>query len=440
MPTFSLIWFGQVISLIGTGLTHFALGIWVYQTTGSTTQFALIYLFTELPAILVAPIAGIIADRYNRRWVMIFSDTGSGLATLAIAILLSFGKLEIWEIYLAMSISSVCKGFQKPVYYATPTLLVSPQNFGRANGMIQISKAVGYLLSPFIAGLLLAKIQIQGVIYLDFTTYLFALATLLIIRLPKIKKSEAKPSPSQTFWQQIIFGWNYIRARAGLLVMLLFFMIINFTIGLVQVLIIPMVLGFSDAQVLGTILSFGGSGWLIGGIFMRVWGGFQRQILGVFIFEFCLGLAVLIAGLRPSVILITLAAFGFFFSVPMIISSSNSIWQSKVPLEIQRKVFALRDAIAWFSFPLAYLIAGPLAEHVFQPLLVPGGLLTTSVGRVIGVGTGRGIGLLFILIGMFIMLATVAIYRYPPVRLIEEQLPDAVLNSDEIPSVQKWAR
>lgn len=431
MPTFSLIWFGQVISLIGNGLTSFALGIWVYQTTGSTTQFALIYLFTELPAILVAPLARIVADRYNRRWIMIFSDTGSGLAVLAIAICLSLGQLEVWQIYLFLGISSVCKGFQEPAYHTTPTLLVSPKNFGRANGMIQLSKAAGYLFSPFIAGWLLAKIQIQGVIYLDFTTFLFALATLLVIRLPKITKTEAKRSSSQRFWQKISLGWNYIRARTGLLVMLLLFMMTNFTIGLVQVLITPMVLGFADAQVLGIILSLGASGWIIGGVLMSIWGGFQRQVLGLFIFEFCLGLAVLIAGLRPSAVLITIAAFGFFFTVPMIVSSSNRIWQCQVPSQIQGRVFALRGAIAWASFPLAYLIAGPLAEHVFQPLLVPGGLLTTSVGRAIGIGTGRGIGLLFILIGIFIMLATVTIYQYSPIRLIEEQLPDAVLNVNQ---------
>lgn len=98
MPTFCLVWFGQLISLIGSGLTGFALGVWVYQTTGSATQFSLIYFCTELPVILVAPIAGAIADRWDKRKVMIISDAGAGLSTVVMAILLAFGKLEIWHI------------------------------------------------------------------------------------------------------------------------------------------------------------------------------------------------------------------------------------------------------------------------------------------------------------------------------------------------------
>lgn len=140
MQIFLLIWFGQVIFLIGSGLTGFALGVWVYQTTRSATQFSLIYLSTELPAIVVAPLAGAIADRWDRRWVMLFSDLGSGLSTFAIALLLWFGWLEIWHIYLAMAVSSTCKGFQWPAYCSTPTLLLPKKHFGRANGMIQLGQ------------------------------------------------------------------------------------------------------------------------------------------------------------------------------------------------------------------------------------------------------------------------------------------------------------
>lgn len=426
MPSFIAIWFGQVISLIGSGLTGFALGVWVYQTTGSATQFSLIYLFTELPAILVAPVAGAIVDRWDKRWVMILSDIGSALGTGAIALLFGLDKLEIWHIYLAMALSSTCKGFQVPAYNAIPTLLVSKDNFGRANGMIQLGKAAGHLFSPILAGILVDIIQLQGIIAIDFATFGFALFTLLAVRLPERLKNGDRDTTQTSFWTDVNYGWKYILARPGLLMMLIFFVVTNFTIGIVQVLITPMVLSFTNAQVLGQILSLAAIGWLIGGILMSIWGGFERRVNGVFVFEVVLGASILAAGLRPNPVLITAAAFLFFLSVPIITGSSNAIWQVKVAPEVQGRVFAMRGAIAWSSFPLAYLVAGPLAEYIFQPLLVPEGSLANSLGVLIGVGEGRGIGLLFIAIGIFIIFATIVAYQYPPIRLVEDELPDAV--------------
>lgn len=426
MPRFILIWLGQVISLIGSGLTGFALGVWVYQTTGSVTQFSLIYLFTELPAILVAPLAGAIADRWDRRWVMILSDLGSGLATATIVLLLWLGQLEIWHIYLAMAFSSTCQGFQLPAYYAIPTLLVDKEDFGRANGMIQLGKAAGHLFSPILAGILVEIIQVKGVILIDFATFGFAVLTLLVVQLPSYQKSSESRQDKNSLWGEISYGWNYILARPGLLMMLMFFVVTNFTIGLAQVLITPMVLSFTNAQTLGRILSLAATGWLFGGILMSTWGGPKRRVYGVFAFELILGISIFFAGVRPSPILITAAAFMFFFSVPIITGSSNAIWQVKVAPEVQGRVFAMRGAIAWSSFPLAYIIAGPLADYIFQPLLLPGGLLVDSIGKLIGVGAGRGIGLLFILIGIFIVVATIIAYQYPRIRLVEDELPDII--------------
>lgn len=424
MATFTLIWLGQVVSMIGSSLTSFALGVWLYQTTGSTTNFSLIYLFAELPAILVAPIAGVVNDRWDRRWVLILSDTGSGLSTVGIALMLWSGQLEIWHIYLATLISSICKGFQQPAYYATPALLVAKKHFGRANGMIQLGRAVGQLFSPILAGTLVKSIQVQGVILVDFATFVFAVLTLLVVRFPRYHGSKGK-AKLEVYWQEAIYGWNYIVRRPGLIMLLMFFFVTNFAIGLAQVLITPMVLSFTNPLVLGRVLSIGGSGWLLGGILMSTWGGPRRRIYGVFGFEILLGLSILIAGLQPSAMLITGAAFVFFFSVPIVISSANAIRLAKVAEDVRGRVFAIWGAIAWLSFPLAYLVAGPLSDNVFNPLLVTDGLLANSIGQLIGVGTGRGIGLLFVILGLFIMSVTIIAYQYPRIRLVEDELPDA---------------
>ncbi|MBE9144081.1 MFS transporter [Planktothrix mougeotii] len=424
MQTFLLIWFGQLISLIGSGLTRFALGVWLYQTTGSSVQFSLMYVFAELPYIILAPFGGAIADRWNRRLLIILSDIVAALCTLSIALLMWQGWLQIWHLYLAVGVSSACKGFQQPAYYTIPTIFVSKEDFGRANGMIQLAQGAGQLLSPILAGILVDTIKIYGVILIDFITFFIAISTLIFISFPNVPHHHYGNFSPTSLLENIVEGWYYIKVRRGLLMLLIFFFITDFTIGLVQVLITPMVLSFTNAKVLGQIFSIGGSGWLLGAILMSTWSGFKRKVDAVLCFEFILGFSILVAGLQPEPMLISAAAFCAFFSVPVIISSHNSIWQVKVDPKVQGRVFALRGAIAWAAFPFAYLVAGPLADYVFQPLLLPDGLLANSVGLVIGVGPGRGIGLLFILVGIFVILATVAAYNYPTIRRVEDELPD----------------
>ena len=426
MGVFILIWFGQLVSLIGSGLTGFALGVWVYQSTGSVTQFALISLSTTLPLITISPLAGALVDRWDRRWVMILSDSGAGLSTLALTLLLVTGRLEIWHIYLATAVSSALSAFQWPAYIATTTLLVPKQYLDRASGMTQLGSAVSRLISPVLGGVLLVTIQLQGVILLDFATFLFALVTLLSVRFPKAKATAGSKSGKGSLLREIAYGWTYITDRPGLLGLVIFFVAMNFLAGVVEVLVTPLVLSFASATTLGTVLSIGGSGMLIGSLVMSTYGGPQQRINTVFGFMLLGGLCILAAGLRPSVPLFALAAFLFFLGLPLINGSSQVIFQRKVVPDVQGRVFALNDALAGASLLLAYGIAGPLADRVFEPLMAPNGLLAGSVGQIIGVGPGRGIGLLFIVMGALTMLGTIAAYQYSPLRLVEHELPDAI--------------
>ncbi|MEM1173065.1 MAG: MFS transporter [Cyanobacteria bacterium P01_H01_bin.35] len=424
MRNFICIWFGQVISLIGSGLTSFALGVWVYQLTGSTIQFSLIYLFIELPYILVAPLSGVIADNWNRRWIMILADIASGISTFIVAILLYYDALKIWHIYLVIAFHSISEGFQIPAYHSIPTLLVKKKYFGQVNGMIQLSLAAEKLFSPVLAGILLEAIQLKGIILIDFATFGIALLTLLFVRFPKHQLNIKDKISENRPWKEISDAWNYICRRPGLFHLLMFFVMTNFTIGLAQVLITPMVLGFTDVQTLGKMLSIAGSGYLFGAILMTAWGRAKKKIQWAFCFEIFLGSGILLTGLRPSPILITVSGFLVFFSIPIIMGCANTIRQVKVAPEYQGRVFAIWGAIACSSFPLAYIIAGPLADYIFQPLLLEGGLLSNSIGTLIGVGVGRGIGLMFILIGILVILATTIAYQYPSIRFVEDRLPD----------------
>jgi DHA3 family macrolide efflux protein-like MFS transporter len=429
---FVLIWFGQLTSLVGSGLTSFALGVLVYQTTDSVTAYALIVLCTMAPNVLLSPLAGALVDRWDRRWAMILSDTGAGLSTLAIVLLLIAGQFELWQICLATAASSAFSAFQWPAYSAATTLLVPKKQYGRANGMVQLGRAVGFIASPALAGFLVAKIEVWGVILIDFATFLFAVLTLLLVRIPRPAPTSAGEAAKGSLWREISYGWTYLTARPGLMGLLIIFALTNFLLGSVMVLFTPMVLSFTNASALGAMTSIGASGMLFGGLAMSIWGGPKRRINGVLGFLLLEGLALSIGGLRPSVPLVTIAAFGFFFCFPIVNASSDAIWQSKVAPDVQGRVFAMRSTIAMSFMPLAYVFAGPLADRVFEPLLAIGGPLASSIGQLVGVGQGRGIGLMFIAMGLGIVLATAASVLYPRIRLVEDELPDAI--TDEPPA------
>lgn len=424
MRTFFIIWFGQLISLFGSQLTSFALGIWVYKNTGSVTQFALISFFAILPALIISPIAGALVDRWNRRDAMIFSDCVAGLSSFGIALLMLAGQLQIWHIYLATIINSMSNAFQWPAYRATTTLLVPKKHLGRASAMTQLSEALAQLLSPTFAGFLLISIQIQGVILVDLATFLFAFATLLIVKFPKPNTTVVRTLSNGSLLEESTYGFRYIQARPGLMGLAIFFSIMNLTFCTAEVLLTPLVLSFSSVKDLGLILSIGGIGMLVGSIVMSIWGGPKPRICGILGSQLLVGISIFLMGITTSDILITFGRFSIFFAAPICAGSSNAIWQTKVAPDVQGRVFAIRRMFAWSTRPLAYLLAGPLAEKVFEPLMADNGLLARSVGQVIGTGSGRGIGLIFMLMGSFIVLFTIVAYRYEPLRFVENELPD----------------
>ncbi|MDF5712282.1 MAG: MFS transporter, partial [Nostoc sp. S4] len=362
MRVFILIWFGQLVSLICSGISRYSLGIWVYQETGSVTQFSLISLFATLPSILLSPLAGVFVDRWDRRWTMIFSDSGAGLSTLTMGLLILAGKFEVWHIYLAVAVSSTFTAFQSPAYATVATLLVPKRYLGRASGIVQTAEAISYLISPLLAGVLVVTIKIQGVILLDFLSFVFAAIALLLVRFPKPKITVEAQVGKGLLLHEAIYGWTYIKTRPGLLALLMFFTISNFLIGVVSVLFTPLVLAFTSATVLGIMFSIGGVGMLLGGLVMSAWGGLNYRIHSVLGFTLLNGLCILLGGLQPSVPIFFVTAFIYFFGVAVINSSDRAIWQSKVPLTVQGRVFAMRSMLAWASVPLAYLMAGPLAE------------------------------------------------------------------------------
>jgi MFS family permease len=423
---FLLLWLGQLVSGVGSGLTGFSLGVIVFQRTGSATQFTFIFLVATLPSIVLLPFIGTLIDRSDRRRIMIVGNVGAGLSKLVLAWLFYRQRLEVSHIYLLVIAVSTFNLLLNNTYTVLTTLLVPKKHYGRASGMAQAAQSAAQIVPPLLGGLLINTIQLQGIILIDVATYLFAIVTLFIVRLPRPRPANPNedPPPKVPLRRGTSYGWTYIRQRRGLFGLLIYFASINFVISSATVLFTPMVLSFASAEVLGKILSVSGVGFLLGSLVMSVWGGPRRRVNGVLGFGVLLGVSSILVGLRPSATFITVGTFGMFFALPIVNGCSQAIWQSKTPRDVLGRVFAVRRMIGSFTIPLAYLLAGPLADRVFEPLMASEPM-KRSLGSLIGHGRGRGIALMFIIAGIITILSQIGGYLHPRIRQVEDELPDA---------------
>jgi MFS family permease len=434
MRTFLTIWAGQLVSTIGTGLTIFTMSVWIYKQTGSVTNFALVNLVGMLPALFLAPFAGAYVDRWDRRWTMILSGAGAALSVLLLAMLLLAGRLALWHLIVIAAVVASLDTFQRPAYLASIRLLVPRERLARANGLLQLSTSLPMVFVPLGAGFLIAALGAGRVLLIDVASYGAALIALLAVRIPR---PLARPAPAgkmaaggrrrPSILDDVSFGWQYLVARPGLLGLMALFGVMSFCLAVINVSLQPMVLNFASTRILGVVAAVGNAGLLASSALLSALGGPQRRVLSILQGACLFGLGIVIAGLRPSPWTVAAGFFLASFGMPIMSNGSQVLWMSKTDPAVQGRVFALRSLVSSFTTPAGFVLAGPLIDELFEPLLAPGGKLAGSVGRFIGVGAGRGIGLLLVLLGFLPLAAAAAGYLYPRLRRLETELADTVV-------------
>lgn len=425
---FTLVWIGQLVSVLATQMSGFALSIWIYERTNSATALGLAQVFFITPFLLISPIAGAMVDRYDRKWMMALSDLSAGVATLAVLVLQGLGLLEVWHLYAAALLQGLGNAFQWPAYSAAISLMVPKEQLGRANGMMSLVEAGPAVIAPFAAGALLPFIGLTGVLTIDVVTFVVAVLALIVVVIPPAPVSAAGASAAGSIWSEAVFGFRYIFARPGLLGLQLVFFFGNLLFGMVGTLAQPFILSrtHNDAFTLGLVMGIGASGGVGGAILMSAWGGFKRRVHGIFGGWIVAAIGMLIVGLStglPGWIIGSVVMFGVG---PIMNASSQAIWQSKVEPDVQGRVFSARRLISWFAGPVSPIIAGVLADQVLEPAMQSGGALTPIFSPLVGVGPGAGIAVLFIVISVLTVAIGLVGYGVPEIRDVETRLPDAV--------------
>lgn len=427
MTGFLLIWIGQFVSILASGMSNFALTIWMYQQTGSATAMGLMQVFYITPFLLLSPVAGVMVDRYNRKLMMAVSDVLAFTATLGLLVLSALGRLEFWHLYFAAIFYGLGNTFQWPAYSAAISTMIPKEQYGRANGLMSLMEAGPGVLAPLTAGALLPLITLNGILLLDVVTFVLAVGALLLVFVPQPVRTAEGEAARGGMLKEAAFGFKYIFQRPSLLGLQLIFFAGNLFSGIAFTLVAPMILARTDQNslIFGSSQTAGAIGGVLGGVLMSVWGGFKRRVHGVLLGWMLVGVEFLLIGLGRS---LPWWAVGMAFGglVGALINTSNqSIWQAKVAPDLQGRVFSSRRLIAWFTQPISPVIAGTLADFALEPAMRnPDSFLAQTFGGIFGVGPGAGMGLLIVLCALGAIGAGLVGYFFRPVREVETLLPD----------------
>lgn len=427
MRTFLLLLIAKTVSHAGSHLTGFGLGVWVYQRTDSVALYSLLLLCSQLPPVLVSPWAGTLTDTWDRRKTLILAHAGGGVCSVLLLLSELGGGLELGTA-MALSAALACfNAFDFPAFSALTTTLVPRDQLARANGLVQAGTGGVQLIAPLAAGLLLPVLGLKGLLAIDALSFLFSLSVLLMLRVaPQAAPGPRKRRSVRVFIRDAGEGWRFVRQRRGLMSLLLLSSSLILGISMVQVLVTPLVLSFSDASTLGLVDSLGGVGFLAGSLAMLAWRRPQRLVHGILGFALLEGVLLVVLGTsKPSVILAAVGAFGVLFTFPITGACNQTLWQRQVPLELQGRVFALRTMASRLVISAASPLAGPLADAVFEPLMARDGALAPVLGAWMGTGPGRGTALLIACLGLLTMLFALLGFSSSALRRLEDSEPES---------------
>jgi DHA3 family macrolide efflux protein-like MFS transporter len=385
---FFTIWIGQAFSMLGSQLVGFAFVWYLTEKTGSATVLTLGNLIQLIPSVLIAPLAGALADRWNRKVVMAVFDSITALFTLLVAVLFIFDIAQIWHIFLVMFVRSTCGQFQYAAMTASTSLMVPKQHLARVQGANQTLQGLMSILGPALGALLLALFSIQGILLIDVTTAFIAVGILFFFKIPQPVRngSEAmQGSKKSSVFRDLSEGWKYVTGWSGLMAIIFLAMFVNFLITPAFSLL-PLVITEhfqKGAYELGLINSVFGIGVIGGGVVLSAWGGFKNRILTSFGALAIAGGATLMVGLAPANLFwIALAGMTLFGLMnPMINGPLFAVIQEKVKPELQGRVFSFLGAGASLASPLGLVIAGPVSDATSSQFwFVMGGILTILAG------------------------------------------------------------
>lgn len=414
---------GQFVSQLGSTTSGFAIGVWIYEETGSVTYLAVSNVAVVLPFIVVAPLAGAMVDRWDRRWILVLCDAGAALGPLGLLLLMYLNAITPLACVGAVAVVAVFGAIQLPAAQSSIVLLVPPRHSDRAAGMVSLMKAASVMGGPPLGALLFVQVGLEAVLLVDLVTFVLAVVLLFGIRMPASLGTETTAGGASSLGRDIAEGWRYLTQRAGFFSLMMLLGFIYFTVATIECLIVPLVLGFGNAVSLSGVAVALEVGVLVGAVAMTIFGAPRRLVPLLCGAGLLLALCVGTVALLGNVLVLIVAAFLVGIQGAVTGTSVQVLFQRKVEPRMQGRVFATANAAARLGMPIAFVVAGPAADLFFEPALASTGSLAPTVGQWWGVGPGRGIAFMLLVLAALMGVVSLVMAAYAPLRKLD-LLPD----------------
>ncbi|MBR5421514.1 MAG: MFS transporter [Lachnospiraceae bacterium] len=403
---FLILWAGELISSIGSGLTAFGLGVYIFQKTGSAASMALVTLLGFLPTLILSVPAGVLADRYDRRLLMMIGDGFSALGVVYILICMMRGEAALWQICIGVTVSAVFSALLEPSFRATITDLLTKEEFSRASGLVSLAGSARYLFSPVIAGFLLTISDVRLLLLIDIASFFLTVSGAALVRKGIGSKAAEK---KEAFLKSLKDGWNALCEKKGVLVLVLISSGVSLFMGMLQILVEPLILSFEDAKTLGIAETLCACGMLVSSILLGIKGIKRNYVASLGWALVLAGLFMFGLGLFENMVPICIFGFLFFTMLPVANNCLDYLARTNISSKVQGRVWGLIGFISQLGYVVAYAVSGAAAD---------------ALGRIGDRGVGRGAALVIMAAGICLAAFAMLIFLPKSVRALEEEPAD----------------
>lgn len=403
LRSFLILWSSQAVSTLGSSMSSFALTLWAYEQQGTASSIAWLTACSYLPSILFCFIAGTLTDKWDKKKIMLTSDFVAALGTLTVLSLYTTGNLRIWHLYIVNTLISLMNAFQNPASYVAVSLIAPKEQYTRVSGLQAFSGSLVNIVSPTLATAILSFSGLRLVLVLDLLSFGIAFSTLLFfIRIPHVSADNSEKK--EPFFKSCLEGFNFLKEHKAILQIILFFAFVNLLAYLTGFGILPALIlarTGDNQSILGIVSSTIGIGTLIGSIIVTMSRPAKRKTRVIFIsLAASFLLANILWAIGQNAWIWVFAAFAGNFPLPFISANLTTIMRTKVPAQIQGRVFATRDTLQFFTRPLGLFLSGILADKVFEPFMQSVSPLQRLLCAIVGTGKGSGIAVMFLITGV----------------------------------------
>jgi MFS family permease len=398
---FLLLWSGEFISSIGGGLTSFGLSVYVFQKTGSAASMALVALLAFLPVLLLSPIAGVLADRYDRCLMMMIGDGMSGLGLIYILVCMFTGKAGLLQICIGVFVSAVFSSLLEPSYRAVVTDMLTKDEYSKASGMMSIAGSARYLISPMLAGFLLTISDVKLLLIIDTCTFILTVICTAVVRNSRIAR---QIKTKESFVESFKIGWKAITEKKGIFVVIIVSSVMTCFMGAIQILVEPMILDFQTSKVLGVAETVCASGMLVSSVIIGIIGlkkNFTRILSASLT---ACGISMVGFGLKENIYVICCFGFMFFFMLPFANNCLDYLARTNIDADKQGRAWGLISFLSQLGYVAAYGGAGLIAD---------------KIAAVKHIGVGRGAAIVIMVSGVMLAILAILLLRFKSVRELE---------------------